>query len=101
MYDVNCYILLHAISTMVAICLTKDIEVSITHIKEEGILMKSELASACGNSIPYIIPPALKDCYERWISKPWTKRTPLTVYKGWQIEHEIDMYMYVYQKQDR
>lgn len=73
LYDVNCYILLHAIIIMVAICLIKDIAVRITHMKEVTILMKSELASAWSNSTAYIIPPALKDCYERWISKPLAK----------------------------
>jgi len=50
-----------------------EITVRIIQIKEQLIMMEPELVSACNNPTPYIIPPALKDCYDKWSPKSWAE----------------------------
>ena len=75
LYDVNCYIILYVIATMVALCHINVITVRIAQINEERVVMEPELSSACNNPTPRTIYPALKDCYGRWSPKSWTKWT--------------------------
>ena len=55
--DVNCYIMLHAVMSMVVIYFIKSMTVRTIQIEGERILMETE----CDNPTLCIIPPALKD----------------------------------------
>jgi len=37
------------------------------------VVMELDLASACNNPTSHTVSPSLKDCYDRWNPKSWTK----------------------------
>lgn len=64
---------MHVTTTGVAVHRISGTTVGITQIKDECIVMKSELASMCSSVTVRITPPAMKECYGRWSPKSFTK----------------------------
>lgn len=82
--DVTCYVILYVITTVVAIYHISCIVIRFTQINEKivlnfdetgqsAVMIEPELASACISATPYTFFPALKDCYDRWSPRSWTK----------------------------
>lgn len=62
-----------------------------------SILLEPQLASACSIPTVWITPPAMKDCYDRWSPKSWTKWTLWTIYRDgpWAVR---TIYVCIHQK---